>query len=121
MKIATLVKISGPPVLIASLCCLTPVVLVLLGASVGSFGVVLFTKTLGPYEWVFTGLGVIALAASLVVHFRSRGICTLDQAKARRNELINGTLLALIASAIGYSVWYFGVVGFAGKALRLWG
>lgn len=120
MKIGTLLKISGPTVLLASLCCLTPVVLVLLGASVSSFGVMLFTRTLGPHEWIFGVTGLLFLAGSLTVYFRSVGICTLDQAKARRNEIVNATLLAAITSVIGYGVWYFGIVGYAGKLLHLW-
>lgn len=120
MKIGTLLKISGPAVLLASLCCLTPVVLVLLGASVSSFGVMLFTRTLGPYEWIFGATGLLLLAGSLTVYFRSVGVCTLDQAKARRNEIINVTLLALITSAIGYGVWFLGLLGYAGRLLHLW-
>ena len=51
MKIAQVLKLTFPPAVFASLCCLTPLVFVLLGASASSFGVVLFTRILGPYEW----------------------------------------------------------------------
>ena len=120
MKVVTLLKTSGPSVLLASLCCLTPVALVLFGASITSFGVVLFTKTLSRYEWIFGVLRLASLGGSLTIYFRRTGICTLDQVKARRNEILNVTLLALITGAIAYEVWYFGIVAYAGTLLHLW-
>lgn len=120
MKIGSLLKVAAPPVLLSSLCCTTPVVFVLLGASAGSFGVTLFTKTLAPYEWTFSLLGLASLGLSLVLYLRGRGICTLDQAQARRNEVINATLLTLIAGCVGYAVWYLALVSYAGHVLHLW-
>ena len=120
MKMGSLFRVTAPSVFVSSLCCVTPIMFVLLGASTGSFGVTLFTKTIAPFEWIFGVLGLVFLVSSLVLYFRELGICTLDQAKARRNEVINTTLLSLITGAIGYRVWYLGLVGYAGKVLHLW-
>jgi len=119
MKIAQVLKMSFPSALVASLCCLSPLVLVLLGASATSFGVVLFTKTLVPYEWGFFLAGVLFLAGSLTSYFRSRGICTIDQVRARRNEVINATLLVVLTTVVVFGI-VEGAVTIAGQSLGLW-
>src|SRR5687767_3377439 len=101
-----LFKITGLPILIASLCCLAPIVLVALGISTLAFGISLTNLLDGQYKWAFQLAGVMSLGVSLIVYFRTRGICTLDQAKKQRNEIINKTLLALIASLIGYYLFF---------------
>lgn len=113
-------KISAIPVVMASLCCLSPVILVLLGLSTVSFAASLGDVLYGQYAWVFRGVGLLLLAASLIVYFRHRGICTIDEAKKRRNEIINVVLLALIAAVIGYIVFLYGVVEYIGILLTIW-
>jgi len=84
-KIKDMFKITGIPVVFASLCCLAPLVLVLLGVSTVAFGASLTDNLYGNYRWAFRGLGVLTLAASLFIYFRSKGICTIDQVKRRFN------------------------------------
>lgn len=119
MKIAQVLKLILPSAIMASLCCLSPLVFVLFGASATSFAVVLFTKTLGPYEWVFFLGGMVFLGGSLTAYFKSRGICTLDQARARGREVVNTALLVGVAALLLFGVLYGGV-SIAGHALRLW-
>ncbi len=119
-KIQKLIQLAGLPVFVASLCCLAPIVLVALGLSTVSFAVSLTNVLDGQYRWLFDLAGVGLLAVGLVVYFRRRGICTLDQARRHRNEIINQVLLATIVAAVGYYVFFFVLLGWLGRLLKLW-
>ncbi len=120
MKFRDAFCIIGIPVVAASLCCLSPVILVLLGLSTASFAGSLVDTLYGDYKWVFRGVGLILLIISLVLYFRKRGVCTLDQAKRRRNEIINTVLIALIAAVAGYFFFLYVVVEYIGMWLNIW-
>ena len=116
-----LLQLTGLPVLVASLCCLAPVIFVLLGLSTVSFAASLADTLYGDFKWLFRGVGLAALALSVYWYLRTkRGICTLDQAKQRRNEIINVILLSLSVGVIGYIVWLYVVVELLGLALGIW-
>lgn len=119
MKIWRALALGLPSAIVASLCCLSPLVFVLMGASATSFGVALFTRTLGPYEWVFFAVGFLSLAGSLVLHFRGQGVCTLDAVRARRREIVNATLLAVVVALVSFFLLY-GAVSVVGHARGLW-
>ena len=120
-KFKELLKVTGIPVVIASLCCLSPLILVLLGVSTVSFAGSLADTFYGDYKWVFRGVGLLALIFSLVFYFRrSKGICTLDEAKKRRQEIINMTLVALIVGVLGYLFFLYVVVHYGGVFLDIW-
>lgn len=114
-------KLTAIPVVVASLCCLAPVILVTFGLSTlafaASFGDVLY----GQYDWLFrlVGLGLLGIAVYFYIT-RQRGICTLDQVRQRRNEVINIVMIALILGTIGYVVFLYGVVELLGLAVGLW-
>lgn len=75
----------------------------------------------GEYKWLFRGIGTLALLCSLYRYFtRTRGICTLDAAVQRRNEIINYVALAVIVSVIGYVFFLYVVVHYIGVWYRLW-
>jgi hypothetical protein len=114
-------KISSIPVLFASMCCLSPVILVLLGVSTVSFASSLADTLYGEYKWVFRGIGLLALIIALVFYFRrTKGICTFDEVKRRRNEIINIVAMTLIAGVIGYIFFLYVVVHYIGVFLNLW-
>lgn len=119
-KVKELFQITGIPVFIASLCCLAPVVLVVAGISTVAFAASLTNLLDGQYRWLFVLLGIISLATSLVLYFRKRGICTLDQALKKRNEIINKTLLSLIGGGIIYYLFFFVFIQWAGRILNIW-
>ncbi len=121
MKFKEILKVTGLPVLFASLCCLSPVILVLLGVSTVSFASSLSDTLYGEYKWYFRSFGLLALAVSLIIYFRrSVGICTIDDAIRRRNEIINKVMIALIAGVIGYVFFLYVVVHYIGVFLNLW-
>lgn len=120
-KFKEVFKISSIPVVLASLCCLSPVILVLLGVSTVSFGSSLADTLYGDYKWWFRGIGLITLLGALWFYLnRQKGICTIDEAKRRRNEVINYLMLTLIVGILGYIFFLYVVVHYIGVWLDLW-
>lgn len=120
-KIKEILKISSWPVVIASLCCLSPVILVLLGVSSVSFASSLADTFYGEYKWAFRGVGLLTLLGSLYYYLtRKKGICTIDEAKKRRNEIINYIALTVVVGVLGYVFFLYVVVHYIGVGLKLW-
>ncbi len=115
-----LLKVSSIPVFIASLCCLSPVILLSLGLVTVSVAGELADVFYGTYKWVFRGVGMIALVTAFVFYMRRQGICTLDDAKKRRNEIINKLLLTLIIGVSTYLFFLYVVVHYLGVFLNIW-
>jgi len=114
-------KISSLPILLASMCCLSPVILVLLGLSTVSFGTSLGETLYGDYKWYFRLAGFLALLLALLMYFRrTKGVCTIDEAKRRRNEIINTVVLTLIIGILGYIFFLYVVVHYVGVWFSLW-
>lgn len=121
MKLKDVFKISSLPVVIASLCCLSPVILVSLGLATVSFASSLTDIFYGEYKWYFRLVGLLSLILSLVWYLRrQKGICTIDDVVKRRNEVINVVAIGLIAGVIGYIVFLYGVVHYIGAWMHLW-
>jgi hypothetical protein len=121
INVGELTKLSALPVVAASLCCLSPLILVMLGLSTVSFASSLADTLYGEYKWVFRGVGLVLLGISLVLYFRrQRNICTLDEAKKRRNEILNTVLLTFTAGVVGYIVLLYVVVHYAGVWYSIW-
>jgi len=121
-KLKEIFSFTWAPVVLASMCCLTPVIFVLLGVSTVSFAGSLADTLYGGHKWVFRSIGLLALLASLVVYLRrTKGICTIDEAKKRRNEILNYILITLIVGVLGYMFFLYVVVEYIGIALKIWG
>lgn len=120
-RLKSLLTLTGIPVAIASLCCLSPVILVLLGISSVSFASSLADTFYGEYKWAFRAAGLATLLVALWFYFtRSKGICTIDEAVRRRNEIINYLALALIIGVLGYIFFLYVVVHYLGVWLNIW-
>ena len=120
-KFKEILKISSVPVVIASLCCLSPLILVLIGVSTVSFASSLADTFYGEYKWWFRGVGLLALGGALYAYLtRTKGICTLDEVKRRRNEIFNYLVLTLIIGVLGYLFFLYVVVHYLGAWLGLW-
>ena len=121
MNITRFFKISAIPVVFASLCCLSPVILVAFGLASVSFAASLATTLYGTYKWAFRAVGLILLIASVVAYLRrERNICTIDDAIRRRNEVLNTAAIALVIGALGYVVFLYVIVHYAGVFLGIW-
>lgn len=120
-NIKDILKISSLPVLLASLCCLSPVILVLLGVSTVSFASSLSDTLYGDYKWVFRTVGLLTLLVSLALYLkRQKNICTLDDVKRRRNEILNYLAVTVIVGTVGYIFFLYVVVHYIGVWLALW-
>jgi len=120
-QLRELMKISSLPVVLASLCCLSPLILVSLGFATISFASSLAETLYGGYKWVFRGMGLLALLFSLYMYFRrQKGICTIDDIVRRRNEIINYVALALIVGVFGYVFFLYVVVHYLGVWMGVW-
>ena len=121
MRIKEVLKVISAPIALASLCCLTPLVLVVIGISSVSFATSLSDNLYGNYKWVFRALGLLGLIVSLFIYIRkSKRICTLDEAKRRRNEIINIVSLVFISAVLGYIFFLYVVVHYAGLPFNIW-
>lgn len=105
--------------LLAGLCCVTPIVLVLLGLATLSAATSLGNNLYGNYAWYFRIGALILLALALWFYFRKQGICTLDQARRQRNRIINTSLVVLIFAIGVYIVWTYIIVQYWGIAAGL--
>ena len=120
-KLKEAFKVSGIPVVIASLCCLSPVILVSLGFASVSFASSLADTFYGVYKWYFRLAGIIALIISFTYYAkRNLGVCSIDDAVRKRNELINKFALAVVVSVLGYVVFLYVIVHYMGVFLNLW-
>jgi len=119
-KIKESLKISSIPVVFASLCCLAPITLVLVGVSTVSFAASLADTFYGDYKWYFRLAGLVSLIVALVIYLRRKGVCTLDEAKKRRNEIFNIIALSLIVGVVGYIFFLYVVVHYVGVFMGLW-
>lgn len=104
---------------IGGLCCLTPIVLVLLGLATVAVAADLGNVLYGEYRWVFRLAALGFIGSALVIYFRSRGICTLDQARRERNRILNVTLLVLTGAVGMYLFWTYVVLHYWGIAAGL--
>jgi hypothetical protein len=120
-KILELLKITSAPVVLASLCCLSPIILVLLGVSTVSFASSLADTFYGEYKWVFRAVGLLALLFSLALYLRrTKGVCTIDDVVRRRNEILNYVALTVIVGVASYIFFLYVVVHYVGVWLALW-
>ncbi len=121
MKFKDILKVSSIPVFLASLCCLSPVILVLLGVASASFASSLADTLYGDYKWIFRAVGLGALLGAFYYYLtRKQGICTIDEVVRRRNEIINYLALTCIVAILGYLFFLYVVVHYVGKWLSLW-
>ncbi len=93
------------------MCCVSPVVLVLLGIATAAEAVTLGDTLYYGYAWFFRAFGLAVAAIAVVLYLRRRGRCTL--AGARRSWRM---LAVLVAAGVGT---YIGLFWFT-KYLGIW-
>jgi hypothetical protein len=111
--------ISALAGLIGGLCCVTPIVLVLLGLASISVAADLGNVLYGNYRWIFRAVALAFLVLAVLVYFRRKGICTIDQAKRERNRIVNTSLTVLIFAVGIYIFWTYFAVHYWGIAVGL--
>ena len=111
--------ISALAGVIGGLCCLSPVILVFLGLASVSAAASLVDVLYGNYRWYFRLGALFFLALALVVYFRRRGVCTLDEARRQHARILNTSILVLIFSVGTYIFWTYVAVQYLGIAVGL--
>ncbi len=113
-------KISSIPVIFASLCCLSPILLFVFGVASVSVAASLADVFYGTYKWVFRAVGALFLVIGLIYYFRRQKICTFDEIKKQRTKVINMVLMTLFVSVLGYIFFLYVVVHYWGVFLGIW-
>jgi uncharacterized membrane protein len=111
--------ISALAGVVGGLCCVAPIVLVMLGLASVAAATDLGNVLYGQYRWLFRGGALLFLALALFFYFRGRGICTLDAARRERNRIINTSLLVLMFAVGTYILWTYVAVHYWGIAVGL--
>lgn len=113
-------KIASLPVLFASLCCLSPLLLFVFGIASVSVAASMADVFYGTYKWVFRGVGLLFLIIGLIMYFRKKNICTFDEIKKQRTRIINTVLLTVFFAILGYIFFLYVVVHYWGVYLGIW-
>jgi hypothetical protein len=114
-------KVIGLGALTASMCCLPSVVWVLFAGSSAIVAADQLSNDLyfGIARPILYLIALGMVIAGLVIHFRRRGICSLDEAKRERQRIINTTLAVLTATFLLYFVWNYIILEIIGIALGM--
>ena len=116
--LASLVALSA---VTASMCCLPSVIWVLFAGSSAIVAADQLSNNL-YYSWVRYALYAVSLsmvAIGLVIYFRKRGVCSLDDVKKERRKVVNTSLAVFTASIITYLFWNFVILEILGIAIGL--
>ena len=90
--------------LVGIACCVSPVVLVLLGLSSVSFAISLGNTLYYEYGWYFRGAALLLAAGGVMGILRRRGSCTLRGARVQWRLLISVVLLMVAVNAALYGL-----------------
>jgi len=116
-----LAYVSGLSALTASMCCLPSVIWVFFG---GSSAIIAADKLSNDlyYSWVRFALYCLSFAMmsiGLVIFFRNRGICTIDDAKRERRRIVNTSLAVITITLLTYLLWNYVILEIIGIKLGL--
>ena len=116
-----LAAIATASALTASMCCLPSVIWVLFA---GSSAIVAANELSNDlyYSWGRLALYAVSLCMliiGLVIYFRNRGICDIDDLRRERRRVVNTSLALFAVTVLGYLVWNYVVLEVVGIALGL--
>lgn len=96
----------------AILCCVSPVVLFLLGLSTAAEAITLGDRLYYGYTWYFRGAGLAVAILATIIYLRSRRSCTLRGAAANWQTLLGVAIAMVVTYVILYTATgYLVVVG----------
>ncbi|MFQ3321532.1 MAG: hypothetical protein ACI9O1_000620 [Candidatus Thalassarchaeaceae archaeon] len=118
VELAPLVGISA---IISSLCCLPSVIWVLFAGSSAIVAADSLSNELyySSFRYLLYSISFVLLMAGVILFFRNKGICTLNDAKKNKNRIINTTLMVFSLSIVVYLIWNFVVLELLGIAVGL--
>ncbi|MBT4803298.1 MAG: hypothetical protein HON85_06570 [Euryarchaeota archaeon] len=118
VELAPLVGISA---IISSLCCLPSVIWVLFAGSTAIVAADSLSNELyySSFRYLLYSISFVLLMVGVILFFRNKGICTLNDAKKNKNRIINTTLMVFSLSIVVYLIWNFVVLELLGIAVGL--
>ncbi len=117
----SLYSLVGLSALTASMCCLPSVIWVLFAGSSAIVAADSLSNNL-YYSWVrfaLYGVSGLMVTVGLIVYFRNRGICSIEDAKKNSTKIVNVSLAVFTASIIVYLIWNFIILEIVGIAVGL--
>jgi len=115
-----LLALGGFGAVLGSLCCITPLVIVLFGLGGVTFAAGLGNTLYFQYRWVFWLIGLGFVFGGLLVYFRGKGVCNLDQAKRKKKFIINTTILTVVSAVLIYMVFNYVFLEYIGSWVGIW-
>lgn len=97
-------KLGALAGLVGIACCVSPVVLVLLGLSSISFAISLGNTLYYAYGWYFRAAALVLAVSGIVAVLRTRRACSLRGARAQWRLLLTVGLAMLLVYAILYAI-----------------
>ena len=116
-----LFSLVGLSALTASMCCLPSVIWVLFAGSSAIVAADSLSNNL-YYSWVrfaLYGLSGLMITIGLIIYFRNRGVCSIEDAKKNSTKIFNVSLAVFTASIIVYLIWNFVILEIVGIAVGL--
>ena len=119
--VSSLMPVIGISAITASLCCLPSVIWVLFAGSSAIVAANSLSETLyySSFRYFLYLISFFMISIGLIIHFRKRGICTLNEAKKNQRRVINTSLAVFTISIIVYLIWNFVVLEIIGIAIGL--
>ena len=116
-----LAAIATVSALTASMCCLPSLVWVLFA---GSSAIVAANELSNDlyYSWFRYALYAASLSmmsVGLIIYFRNRGICDLDDVRRERKRVVNTSMALFTATVLGYLIWNFVILEIIGISIGL--
>ena len=119
--VAELAPLVGLSAIISSLCCLPSVIWVLFAGSSAIVAADSLSNELyySSFRYLLYFISFVLLMGGIILYFRNKGICTINDAKKNKNRIINTTLMVFSLSIVVYLIWNFLVLELLGIAVGL--
>ena len=120
-SITGLASLVGLSAIISSLCCLPSVIWVLFAGSSAIVAADSLSNDLyySSFRYLLYSISIMMLIIGLIIYFRNRGICTLDDAKKNQRRVINTILGTFTITLIVYLIWNYLILEILGIGLGL--
>ena len=119
--VSSLMPVIGLSAVPASLCCLPSVIWVLFAGSSAIVAANSLSETLyySSFRYFLYLISFLMISTGLIIHFRKRGICTLNDAKKNQRRVINTSLAVFTITIIFYLLWNYVILEIIGIAIGL--
>lgn len=119
--ISSLSPVIGVSAVISSLCCLPSVIWVLFAGSSAIVAADSLSNDLyySPFRYLLYLISTLFLLAGLILFFKKKGICTLNDAKKNQRYVINTSLAVFTITIIVYLIWNYLILEVIGLLVGL--